>query len=301
MVIGAYFLYCVAQSIYSLEPSYYSSIGVSRSRVRVDLKKRSRQLLLTYHPDKAGSGKSDMNRYLELKSMIDVIDNENTCNIYEKFGNSGIEAIRQTSQKKNYANPHEIRKDYIFATMIEWLMFYGGLLFTLLVLGITSKNQAGQYWRFVGLLLLAAYETYLYFVDFTTLDSIGKESSFAWSRPFSVITFLLSYVPVYQRIKVLRQIYIYSGFAVSQLGSLWFPVSEDLSKDRKALLKELQKIQTLSSKELMQESTFAFNEAFEPFKENEEMKSLLKREMGQLALDLSIIESMKEAELKKNN
>ena len=291
----------MAQSIYSLEPSYYSSIGVSRSRVRLDLKKRSRQLLLTYHPDKAGNGKGDMNRYLELKSMIDAIDNENTCNVYEKFGKSGIEAIAQTSQKKNYANPHETRKDYIFATMIDWVMFYGGLLFTLLVLGITSKNQAGQYWRFVGLLLLGAYESYLYFVDFTTLDTIGKESEFSWTQPWTWITFLLSFVPIYQRIKVLRQIYIYSGFALSQLGSLWFPVQQDLSKDRKALLKELERVQLLASKELMQETTFAFNEAFEPFKENEEMRSLLKREMGQVALDLRVLESMKEADLKKNN
>lgn len=301
-VIGLYFIYCVAQSIYSLEPSYYSAIGVSRSRVRTDLRKRSRQLLLTYHPDKAGNTKGDMNRYLELKSMIDVIENENTCNIYEKFGRAGIDAIGQTSQKKHYANRFEIRKDYIFAAMIDSAVFYAGIIFTLLVVGMTSKNQAGQYWRFVGLAFLAAYETYLYFVDFTSLETIGKEAQFSWTNPLSWISFLLSFVPIHQRIKMLRQVYIYSGFAVSQLGPLWFPNPESPFKDPKVMLKELQNIQKMTSTELMQETTFAFNDAFEPFKENEEMKTLLKREMGRVALDLRVLESMKEGgELKKHN
>lgn len=296
-VIGMYFLYCIAQSIYSLEPSYYSKIGIVRSKVRTDLKRRGRQLLLMYHPDKSTNGQGDMNKYIELKSMVDVIENENTCNVYEKFGHSGIETIRQASQKKNFANSHEIHKDNIYNTMFDWIMFYSGVFFTLLVLGVTSKNQSGQFWRFLGLLLLASYESYLYFVDFTTVETISQESAFSWTRPWTLVSLLLSFVPIYQRVKILRQIYIYSGFAISQLGPIWSPAVNDISKDRKALVKELEGIHKLTSSEMMQESSFVFNSAFGPFKENEEMRSLLKKQMGQVAVDLRVLESMKEADL----
>lgn len=299
-VIGIYFVYCIAQAIYSLEESYYSKIGVSRGCSRSEFKRNSRKLLLMNHPDKS-SGTAD--QYHELKKIVDVLETPNLCNIYEKFGNSGVDAVLQASSKKNYANEHEIRKDYILVTLFEWITFYIGSLVVLLLVGFRQKSDSGRYWRFIALICLGAYEAFLYFNDFTVLDSIFADSRLKLGQPASIISYLLSKIPIFQRIQVLRQLFVFSGLAMSQLGPLWFPDKPDLFGDKKALIQEIENIQKGALSEIYEESKYIFSSAFEPFEDNEEMKTLLKRQMGQIIVDLKVLETMTaeaSAESKKN-
>ena len=301
IVIGIYFLYCLGQSIYSLEESYYSKIGLKRGCSKLEFKKKSRQLMLLHHPDKSSS--ANTNQYHDLKKMAEVLENPNLCNVYEKFGNSGVEAVFQISSKKNFANSYEIRKEYIHATLFEWVTFYVGSALVLLFLTFTQKSDSGRYWRFISLLCLGAYESFLYLNDFTTLDSIFSDSQLNFNRPISIFSFILSGIPIYQRIQILRQIFVYSGLAMSQLGPLWFPAKTDLFNDKKALIQEIENIQNRLMPEIYEESKFVFSSAFEPFEDNEEMRTLLKRQMGQVVVDLKILEEMTaetSSETKKN-
>lgn len=300
VVIGIYFLYCIGQTIYSLEESYYSKIGVNRGCSRSEFKKNSRKLLLSNHPDKSSG---NVEKYHELKKVVDVLENPNLCNIYEKFGKSGIETVLQASTKKNYINDNEVRKDYIIATLFEWLTFYIGSFVVLLFVGFRQKSDSGRYWRFVALILLGAYESFLYLNDFTVFESIFADSQLNFGQPLSIITYLLSRVPIFQRIQVLRQLFVFSGLAMSQLGPLWFPSKPDLFNDKKALIQELETIQKGPLSEIYEESKYVFNSAFEPFEDNEEMKNLLKRQMGQIVVDLKVLETMTAdltAETRKN-
>ena len=289
LVIGIYFLYSLGQSLYSLEESYYSKIGVNRGCSKSEFKKKSRQLMLIHHPDKFSG---NTNTYHRLKKMSEALENPNLCNIYEKFGESGIDHVLQVSSKKNYANNGEIRKDYIFATIIEWTTFYIGSAAVLFLLSFTKKSDSGRYWRFVSLMALAAYESYLYFNDFTTLESIHSTTRFDLKYPLTLMSFLLSRFTIYQRIQILRQFFVYSGLAMSQLGPLWFPLKPNLFKDKKLLIQEIENIQKGPASEIFEESKYIFNTAFEPFEDNEEMKSLLKRKMGQVIVDLKVLETM---------
>lgn len=301
IVIGIYFLYCLGQSIYSLEESYYSKIGLKRGCSKSEFKRKSRQLMLMHHPDKSSSGNT--NQYHDLKKMAEVLENPNLCNIYEKFGNSGIDSVLQTSSKKNFANNREIRKEYIYATLFEWITFYTGSALVILFLSFTQKSDSGRYWRFISLLCLGAFESYLYFNDFTTLDTIFADSQVNLKRPLTIFSFIFSRTPLYQRIQILRQIFVYSGLAMSQLGPLWFPEKPDLFSDKKALIQEIDNIQNGLIPEIYEESKYVFNSAFEPFEDNEEMKTLLKRQMGQVVVDLKVLEEMTaevSSETKKN-
>lgn len=290
IVIVIYFLYCLVQSIYTLEESYYSKIGLKRGCYKAEFKKKARQLMLMHHPDKSSSGSTQ--KYHDLKKMTEVLENPNLCNIYEKFGNSGVENVLQISSKKSFANAHEIRKEYIHATLFEWITFYAGSALVLLFLTFTQKSDSGRYWRFISLLCLGAYESFLYFNDFTTLDSIFSDSQFSLKSPWTILSLMLSSFPIYQRVQILRQISVYSGLAMSQLGPLWFPSKPDLFTDKKALIQEIENINSGLVPEIYEESKYVFNSAFEPFEDNEEMKTLLKRQMGQVVVDLKILESM---------
>lgn len=300
IVIGIYFLYCLGQSIYTLEESYYAKLGLKRGSSKVEFKKTSRQLIRMHHPDKTSG---NINQYHELKKMAEILENPNLCNVYEKFGASGVETVLQISSKKTFSNNNEIRNEYIHATLLEWITFYVGSGMVLLFLSITQKSDSGRYWRFISLLCLGAYESYLYFNDFTTLDSIFADSHFKIKRPSTILTFIILRIPIFQRIQILRQIFIYSGLAMSQLGPLWFPSKPDLFSDKKALIQEIENIQNRLTPEIYEEAKYVFNSAFEPFEDNEEMKALLKRQMGQVIVDLKILEEMaadSSLETKKN-
>ena len=66
----------------------------------------------------------------------------------------------------------------------------------------------------------------------------------------------------------------------------------NLFKDKKLLIQEIENIQKGPASEIFEESKYIFNTAFEPFEDNEEMKSLLKRKMGQVIVDLKVLETM---------
>lgn len=289
IVIGIYFLYCICQTFYSLEESYYSKIDLKRGCSKSEFKRKSRQLMMLHHPDKSTGNTT---KYHELKKISEVLENPNLCNIYEKFGESGINAVQQASAKKNFVNDQEIRKHYIYSTLFEWITFYIGSSTVLLLTSFTQKSGSGRYWKFVSLIALGAYESYLYFNDFTTLDSIFEESQLKISNPFTIGSFLFSRLTIFQKVQIIRQLFMYSGFAMSQLGLLWFPAAPDLFSDKKTLIQEIENIQNSQIRELLEESKFVFSSAFEPFEDNEEMKALLKRQMGQVIVDLNVLESM---------
>jgi hypothetical protein len=224
--------------------------------------------------------------------MAETLENPNLCNIYEKFGDSGLKSISQFASKKHHANDKEIRRDYIHATLFEWVSFYIGSIAVLILLSFTQKSDSLKYWRLVSLICMASYETYLYFNDFTTMDSIHSGSEFSWKNPLSLITFLLSGITIFQKIKFFRQLFIYSGLAISQLGPLWFPARPDLFNDKKKLVQEIQTLQKGVVSEIFEETRSTFNSAFEIFETNDEMKKILKRQMGQIIVDLKLMENM---------
>lgn len=294
LVIGLYLVYSMCQTVYNTVTddggSYYRKVGVSRMRARDDLKRRTRQLLLQNHPDKNPSPNS-RETYLQLKSIIDTMEKDNLYNVYEKYGPKGIETTQQKVTSKHYVSQDELRRDYVYMMMPLWVVHHlanlGMMAFSSL-LGGSSKQQKESFifWRLIGLLLLAAYEAYLYFIDFTTLDTVQEESTFKPLRPHTWPAFLLSPVPIFERIRFLRALLLNLGFAADRLGSLWFPPKARFSDDGTRLLDELDDLSAQLKDSVEADAEGLLKAQLQPFIDNNEMNALLLRQMGQVVADI---------------
>jgi DnaJ-class molecular chaperone len=75
---------------FSKKPSFYDTLGVSRTADQNEIKKAYRKLALRLHPDKGG----DEEMFKEISKAYDTLSDENQRKIYDNYGEEALESGR---------------------------------------------------------------------------------------------------------------------------------------------------------------------------------------------------------------
>ncbi|KAJ3055573.1 hypothetical protein HK097_010094 [Rhizophlyctis rosea] len=253
-------------------------MGLGRSFDEKDLKVRYRNLSMMYHPDKLlGASEEEQSlhnaRYLKIRHAYDVLKDPVLRAAYgsvmstylpltthnfnptpDKFGDS----VLSCSHCRTF-------RDHLFNFSSSYITFYTGSALFLIVLSILGKVEYGRYWRFVGMVGMAALEGKMLMQD---------------SDPTA---FLVPWRSTHERIAMLHQLFVVSSIALSQVGPMLYP---EKIKSTKQLVEELDQLTNMQLKD----SAEAFRSAFEPFADDPRAAGELQRKMEKLAIDLRLHE-----------
>ncbi|KAI8925804.1 hypothetical protein BC831DRAFT_459485 [Entophlyctis helioformis] len=256
-VITAYLVYTVVQTEQGLQPNFYNILGVLPGH-RLDtrqLRANYLSLSLQYHPDKSQS--EDV--YMLIRNAYETLKNPTLRAAYDKLGRAALQCTRCRTQR-----------DFAVESMSPFVSFYlitGGLL---VLLGILGRLDFGRYWRFAGLSFIAAVEAQLLFGATDPL----------W--------FVLPWRTTFERITMLRNLFIVLSIAMSQVGPILFPAD---TRPLTNYLNELEQITDLQSRQALG----CFAESFAPFQDDPRSAGLLQRRMEKTALFNAASEAMANA------
>ncbi|GAA5832866.1 hypothetical protein JCM11251_000509 [Rhodosporidiobolus azoricus] len=206
-LLTAYFAYSIG-SVYWAQgrpqaANYYALLGLPREMVESDgaaaVKKRWKKLARVYHPDKVGRGGEAL--FVEMKKAVDVLQDEGKRWAYERFGPGvvtwgGGKLVTQ--------------REFLKTGVMHAVVFWGSIMLSVLALSFFRKSERHyNYWRYLSLLLTLSLEFHFLL------------------RPIPSPTFSLLFPSrlTYQHIALLRQIFISSSMAMSQIAPLLFPPS----------------------------------------------------------------------------
>ncbi|KAI8713129.1 hypothetical protein NCS52_01256300 [Fusarium sp. LHS14.1] len=74
---------------------YYKILGVDRSASNKQLKQAYRQLSKKFHPDKNPGDNTAHDKFVEVSEAYDVLSDEDTRKVYDKWGHEGVQQHRQ--------------------------------------------------------------------------------------------------------------------------------------------------------------------------------------------------------------
>ncbi|GAA5870172.1 hypothetical protein JCM1840_001582 [Sporobolomyces johnsonii] len=181
--------------------NYYALLGISREVVERDgapaVKSHWRKLARVYHPDKVG--KQGEQRFVELRKGVEVLENEGRRWAYERFG-PGV-----TEWGKLVSNREFLVKGATQAAAF-WLFAF---LSIAVVTFFRKDERRNNFWRYLSLFLCLALEFHL-------LLRASPSPTFSFFFPSRL---------TYEHIALLRQLFISSSMAMSQLSPLLFPPS----------------------------------------------------------------------------
>ncbi|KAJ3298716.1 hypothetical protein HK104_010431 [Borealophlyctis nickersoniae] len=237
----------------------YNYMGVSQSSDMKELKSNYRTLSLQYHPDKVqgltGEARARQEAlYLKIRFAYDVLKDPHKRAVYDRFGEDVFTCARCQTER-----------DYLLASLNGFLTFYSGSALLLGVLSILGKLDFGRYWRFVGLIAMAALEAGML---------VGQADPLSYVFPWRTTQ---------ERVIMLRESFIVAFIAVSQIGPVLFP-------EKKSVRQSLLELETLTDMQL-KESTVNFKSAFEPFADDPVAAGELQRKIEKMAVDLQLLEN----------
>src|SRR5882757_1619802 len=67
---------------------YYQTLGVSRSASQADIQKAYRKLARKYHPDLNPDDKTAKQKFQEVQSAFDVLNDASKRELYDRYGSS---------------------------------------------------------------------------------------------------------------------------------------------------------------------------------------------------------------------
>ena len=152
-IYAAYFAFTIYEVDFNLQRSSnaYNDLGVPINVDETSLNSRFRKLTIRFHPDKiaAGIDREAANAYyIHLKHARDVILDPAKRFAYDRFG-PDIFAQCQSCVTV---------KDYVDSALLSALTNYGVLLVFLIGANALGFLKDGSYWRYLGLLAVAAFE-----------------------------------------------------------------------------------------------------------------------------------------------
>jgi curved DNA-binding protein CbpA len=263
IVVGIYLIFSVFMIIYRLPRNYYSTFGVKIGFQEDELKKQFRKHSLKYHPDRNPS-EDGKTMFIKLRKIYDVLGNQLTREVYEKFGDS-----------KNFFNC-VIYKDYTWQVFTDYLVYYCGAGVLMIVLNFIGNTQFGKYWRFVTLLLMASFEAMLLVL------------------PYDPISFILPNLTVAEKISVAHQSMIYVFIAILNIGPLLFP---EENEDITGIISELDQLLDIQLLDIQR----SISNGFKPFSTNPEKVDLLKKAIEEKYVDRGIEKYGKTSQIFKRN
>ncbi|BGO96618.1 Chaperone DNAJ [Rhodotorula toruloides ATCC 204091] len=203
-LIAAYLAYSVLSIYWSqargAEQNYYTLLDLSRDLVDRDgasvVKSHWRRLARVYHPDKVG--KEGEAFFVLLRRGVEVLEDENKRLAYERFGPGVQEWGDKLVTKREF-----LAKGTLYAG-IFWGFAFGSIaVFTF----FRKSERRYNFWRYLSLALCLSLEFHLLFR----------------SSPSPTFSFVFPHRLPYQHIALLRQLFISTSMAMSQLGPLLFP------------------------------------------------------------------------------
>jgi len=149
----AYFAFTIYEVDFNLQRSSnaYTELGVPLDVGEAGINSRFRRLTIKFHPDKAGAGvdRDQANAYfVHLKTMRDIVLDPAKRFAYDRFG---PEIFGQCQSCLTV-------KDYVDSALLSAATSYGALLVILIGANALGFLKDGTYWRYFGLLAVAAFE-----------------------------------------------------------------------------------------------------------------------------------------------
>lgn len=270
LVTCSYFVYCILNSIYSKPANYYEIIGVHREEIDSRLKSHFRHIVINLHPDK--SPNADPAKFLQIKQIYEVLNNEPPRFIYDCYGDDIYKTVESSSAKSN--SKSSIR-DFLQQSLLESIAFYIGTSF-LFAVSLLWGNQKAIFWRFTALCAFVSLELFI----------LMRPVRFGAASPSSnlLVSFVLRYwnsFATFEKIKILRQIYMYGSMAMSQLSSLFIELDEHI------LCREISKrLKDLSDQVVHQEAEYQLKSVLNIAKKEEAIKGIIVHSTSKLAADL---------------
>ncbi|GAA5899989.1 hypothetical protein JCM6882_007019 [Rhodosporidiobolus microsporus] len=212
-LLSAYFAYSIASVFWAqgrpAQANYYALLGLPREVVEADgaaaVKKHWKKLARVYHPDKVGSSGEAL--FVEMKKAVDVLQDEGKRWAYERFG-PGV-----TSWGGGKLVTH---REFLKTGVMHAVVFWGSVFLSIVALTFFRKGERRyNFWRYLSLFLTLSLEFHFLL------------------RPYPSPTFSLLFPSrlTYQHISLLRQIFISSSMAMSQIAPMLFPPSRSTSPD----------------------------------------------------------------------
>ncbi|RKO88361.1 hypothetical protein BDK51DRAFT_32511 [Blyttiomyces helicus] len=259
-VVIAYLAYTFVQVERDLPPSLYTYLDLSPSFTPQELRTQWKAMSLTYHPDKVQYATAEEKAwseaiYIRLRQAYETLKDPTMKSVYDRFG----DVVFQCTSCKT-------ERDFLMAYLPGSISFYLGTGVMLVLFSVLGRIDFGSYWRFVGLISLAALEACVA-IRASPLPWIF----FPWRTPS-------------QKIAILHQLFVVISIAFSQLGPILFPV------DRRPLKQRLLELDGISGM-LAKESVAMFRAAFEPFAHDPAAAGELQRKMEKLVQDLKVHEA----------
>ncbi|GAA5980151.1 hypothetical protein JCM10908_001551 [Rhodotorula pacifica] len=194
-----------AQSI-GLEQNYYSLLGLSREAVEQDptgtVKAHWRRLARRFHPDKVG--KAGEAFFVRLRTGVETLENDNKRWAYERFGPE----VHEWGAK--LVTQREVLATGALRSLVWWAFALGSIV----VFSFFRKSERKyNFWRYLCLSLCFALEFHL----------VMRSSA---SPTFSAL--FPNRLP-FEHVSILRQIFISTSMAMSQLAPVLFPPAPDVS------------------------------------------------------------------------
>ncbi len=101
--LGTFDFLSASQDIYVAD-DLYSTLGVSRSATKDEIKKAHRKLALKFHPDKNPDNKSAQDKFKRIQEAYDVLSDEEKRAAYDRYG-ADFEKIRGTGYQPGAGGP----------------------------------------------------------------------------------------------------------------------------------------------------------------------------------------------------
>ncbi|GAA5849975.1 hypothetical protein JCM8547_000970 [Rhodosporidiobolus lusitaniae] len=219
-LLSAYLVYSVLSVYWSQGgrsgANYYALLGLPRDVVETEggaaVKKHWKKLARVYHPDKVGKGGEAL--FVELKKGVDALQDDGKRWAYERFG----PGVTSWGGGKLVTNREFLKTGAIHSTI-----FWGSAILSIFVFAFFRKSERRyNFWRYLSLALCMSLEFHFLL------------------RPFPSPTFSLLFPSrlTFEHISLLRQIFISSSLAMSQITPLLFPTNPSLESAGPAAYEE---------------------------------------------------------------
>ncbi|KAF2853521.1 membrane associated DnaJ chaperone-like protein [Plenodomus tracheiphilus IPT5] len=154
-IYAAYFIFTIYEVDWNLQRSSnaYNVLGVPIDVNDSGINSRFRRLTIKYHPDKIGPNIDPAQAndyYIHLKSSRDIILDPVKRFAYDRFGPSILARCSPSTCVT--------AKDFIFQGLSDMVVIYGALFAVLVGANALGFMTEGSYWRYLGLLAVAALE-----------------------------------------------------------------------------------------------------------------------------------------------
>ncbi|CAG8558920.1 hypothetical protein C2G38_2102857 [Gigaspora rosea] len=250
VVVLSYLIYTIVDAVYSINPNYYDELKINQDFTIKEIKANFRKLQLEYHPDK-NQEEGAQETFIWLRAAYDTLTDPVKRYAYDRFGT-----------EINNWNNCSILRDYLVNGLASFLGFYIGTGLVLFILNVLGKGQFGRFWRLVVFLAIACLEA----------------SMILHPKPPVITSLFLSRWTIFEQIIILRQLFITTFIAISQVGPVLFPSDEIIISPSLANLEALSRIAVEESKNQLRAS-------FQPFQGNITAQKELEKKMESLLVE----------------